>query len=89
MDIREATTVIHKVLSGELVSPLEGQDPAGRVDVLASRIVEKMVNASNNPEIKRWFSLGKPLLDQELAKRLGPLSVKKFERRRPRGGKVA
>lgn len=67
---------------GPNVSPLEGVDPKGRFDVLASRMIERVVNTSGKPGLTAAYGGLKPTVDTVLAKLFNQPKPKKPRKRR-------
>ena len=89
-----ATDTLRKVLNNiPKVSPLEGEDPTGRVDVAASRILERIITTKAAPQDQQLYRDFKPAIDTVLLHTLGPTSVgttgKRRTRPRGKGGRVA
>jgi len=76
------------------VSPLQGVDPRGRVDVLASRLLERVVVTSCGPMVAGAYPRLKPAIDDLIVKALKQFApgspAKCTGRSRPRrsGGKT-
>lgn len=46
--------------------------PQGRLDVLASRLVERLVAQSGAPALQRLYDIGRPQVDRDLTRWFGP-----------------
>lgn len=61
--------------------PRRGQiDPMGRVDILFSRIIERVAHQSGNPVVQGVYEQIKPALDNAIADKLGPRKTKLVRR---------
>ena len=63
------------------VNPLTGADPSGRLDVLASRVLERLVGMSGSPLLHDLYRIGKDSLDRDIHRALGPRSLPPAARR--------
>jgi hypothetical protein len=71
MSITEFVQNLHAVTTGDFGnSPLEGVDPAGRIDVLASGLLARMAEQCG-PDVARAYPMVKPVIDTAIARVFG------------------
>lgn len=64
-----------------VANPLTGVDPSGRLDVLASRLLERAVGMSGSPLLTALYRVGKDSLDRDIHRALGPQALPPIARR--------
>lgn len=74
MDLRLITGAAMSAIREQLPnsSPLAGVEGEGRIDVLASRAIERMAYGCGDPNVAALFEGARPLVDTALLEILGP-----------------
>lgn len=67
--------LLAKQLGVELTDLSSVSDPVGRIDYLASKVVEQAVRGLS-PEVQMTYHVARPLIDGLLAKHLGQVSLR-------------
>lgn len=87
-----AREVVQGVITfGPKVSPLDGVNPQGRVDVLASRLLERTVVTSCGPVARGLYPHLKPAIDDLIVnavRMFGPKPTKPVKRARRKGART-
>jgi hypothetical protein len=75
LNLKLGVDMLARHLGVTLADLSEVADPVGRIDYLASKVIEQGVRALA-PEVQMTYHVARPLIDGLLAKHLGAVSVR-------------